>query len=354
MTMRKLRRLLTVAAALNVLVGAGVARAQTVIVKNAPAGSTVELLLNAAQVGTAAIGAGGDATLTMDVTRADKAATDANFFVDVCGTTRRVVVVERATPVPAKPAACERHDIPGLFVLQKITTIVVDVGASTPTLWLRQGPAPPEWLVQGPISEETARTWRPLPTGLVVSGGGAFTKFRDAGIRACGNVEDCRGDDQGIGYSGGVAFWFTRWLAAEATYLRPGKMTADGTASGFRFDSTFDAHVVSIVGKGGVRIGPVRIYGQAGFSYHEATFETVQGRQDATTGGAGDQTFTLKTEGWGRVYGGGLEAWVGSKFAIYGEAGWATLKGSEVNDGEGLLDERVNFLMFGARFRIGR
>jgi hypothetical protein len=354
--MLKSWRLLVLAAALNVTADVGLVLAQTIMVRNAPPGSTVEVALNATAIGTATVGAGGDATLTTDVaSRGGKTETDANFYVDVCGGVRRVVIVERGASVPPKAATCERSEIPGLFLLRAITTILVDVGGSTPTLWLRQGAVPDQWLRQGPIGEEeTARTWRPSPTGFVVSGG-AFSKFRDAVFRACGNVEGCSGDDSDFGYAAGVAFWFAPFVAAEATYLRPGKMSAGGTVDVFRFDSSLDAHVISIVGKAGVPIGPVRIYGQAGLSYHEATFETVQGLQGAAAGSVTDaQTFTLKTKGWGRVYGGGVEAWVTSKFAIYGDAGWATLKGDAVDDGEGLLDERLNFVVAGVRVRLGR
>ena len=348
-------RLPWLAAALNLTVVC-TAMAQTIIVKNAPPGSTVELLLNATAVGTATVAATGDATLTMDVSAGGKKPqTDANFHVDLCGTLRRIVVVERGVPAPVKESTCERHDIPGLFLVQKVTNVVIDVGGSTPTLWLRQGAVPEAWLRQGPLEEEPERLLKPSPTGLVLSGGGAFTSLRDALFLACGEVQGCTGSGKGFGYAGSVTFWLAPYLGVEAGYLRPKKMTAGGNVGGFRFDSTFEAHIVTIVGKGALPLGPVRIFGQGGFNRHEGTFETIQGLEGTTAGSVTDpQTFTRKTQGWGQTYGGGIEVWPSSKFALYAEAGWATLKGDEVNEGEGFLDERVNFLLFGARVRLGR
>jgi hypothetical protein len=56
-------RLLAVAAVLQIVAGAGVANAQTVMVRSAPPGSTIELLVNSKVAGSATADPAGDATL---------------------------------------------------------------------------------------------------------------------------------------------------------------------------------------------------------------------------------------------------------------------------------------------------
>jgi len=45
--------------------------------------------------------------------------------------------------------------------------------------------------------------------------------------------------------------------------------------------------------------------------------------------------------------------WLARAFAIFGEAGRAALKGEGIEQAEIDLDERVTFVRFGARVRIG-
>jgi hypothetical protein len=66
------------------------------------------------------------------------------------------------------------------------------------------------------------------------------------------------------------------------------------------------------------------------------------------------QTYSVETGGWGWVFGGGLEAWFSSSFGIYGEVGRAAIKGPAIDeDVEGLIDDRMTTILFGARIRIG-
>src|SRR4051812_12955318 len=107
-------RPLVCAAALS-LMGIGVAGAQTVIVTNAPAQSTVEVVLNATTIGSVTVAsAGADATLPVDLlAKTGKTETSVHAFVDSCTTTVRVLLVEGALP-PAVQGACNRTQMTGV------------------------------------------------------------------------------------------------------------------------------------------------------------------------------------------------------------------------------------------------
>jgi hypothetical protein len=358
--MREPWRPLVLAAVLVVTAGIGVATAQTVIVTNAPAGTTVEFVANAATVAPAATEPGGvtrfAANLFADAARTE---TDARVYVDVCGTVRRVLLVERVLEPPPRGVGCDRKEVRALFVVRRVTTLVVDLAGPEPTVWLRQGSVPAEWLRQGVESDRPAKITRPLPTGLVLGGGGEYVKFRDMVKRACGNVTECSGQRYRPGYNVGAAYWFIPYLAAEVAFLKPADATAHGSGTNYRFDTFLDTQIVTVVGKAGIPIGRIRVYGQAGADYNRATFSTTQ-TVDATTVTidgvtqtvpGGTETFEVKTSGWGFVIGGGVEIWVKPRFAIYAEVEHMTLKGAPLA-GEGALDEGVTSILFGARIRL--
>jgi len=67
---------------------------------------------------------------------------------------------------------------------------------------------------------------------------------------------------------------------------------------------------------------------------------------------ARDVTVNAKTSGWGWLLGGGAEAWIGRRFALYGEFGGAGIKGdSEIAD-QGRIDNRIRIFIFGGRILI--
>jgi hypothetical protein len=355
-------RLLALAAAFNVMVGVGAAGAQTLIVRGVASGTAVELGLNSTTLGSTTADANGDATLPLDLSATlKKTETDILIHVDVCDKMRRVLLVERASQPPPPGTGCERSDVAGVFLVRRVTTLVVNLGTPNPTVLLVQGRY--SLSPQGP-----GRFWGGPPTGLVLFGGGSLTNFSNATAVACGSANPCSGDDAGFGYTAGLAYWFSPFVAAEASYLKPAKTDASGsgqTSAGqnFRFNSSLDAHVVSIVGKIGGPIGSVRLYGQVGGTYHRAMLGTSQSFDEltATIGGAsvtlegGTQNFELETGGWGWVFGGGMEAWLTRAFGLYGEFGRATLKGNALDDEtEGTLDDAVTTVSFGARIHFGR
>lgn len=344
------------AAVLCLTLGAGVAAAQTVVVRQAPPGSTVELVVNADAVASAQADTNGDASLPLDLSgKLGRPEMDAQVYVDLCGDVHRVQLVERGGQPPPPGESCSRREIRGVFHVRRVTTLVVYLDPLTPTLRLVQGSF--SLAEPGP-----ARAWGPSPAGLVVFGGGGFRSVRDARTLACGSVEPC--DDQGspFAYAAGAAYWVNRFIAAEVSFLRPAEVRVEGSGQTYRFDSSLDAHLLTVAGKVGIPMGPVRLYGRAGMNYHRALSSTTQTSDDVevtidgvtSTIPGGTQTFELETAGWGWLYGGGLEAWLRPSFALYLDGGLARLKGAGRDGAEGSLDDRLSYIMLGARLRIGR
>src|SRR5260221_6879473 len=172
--MTRLWRLLAIAAALNVTVGAALAGAQTVLIRNAPPGMSVEVLLNDALAGTGTTSRTGE--VSVDLKMPEPGEMDANVYVDVCEKTRRVLVVDRNKRPSLPPAGCERREISGVFLVRRINTLVVDVAGLQPAMLLVKGSyKPPK---PKPEAEEGVSTpMRPSPTGLTLFGGGGLGQF---------------------------------------------------------------------------------------------------------------------------------------------------------------------------------
>jgi hypothetical protein len=326
------------AAALSVIVGAGTAAAQTVVVRNAPPGETIEVALNATSVGSGTADAEGLASVPLDLNaHINKTEIDANVFVDACDKRHRVVVVERGRPILPQEVGCDRREIPGLFWVRHVNTLVVDVAGTNPTLML----------IKGEYSSGPVRSWPEPPSGLVVFGGAGLLKYSDLALSACGNVTPCTADDSVIPYTAGATYWITKFLGAEGSYIRPQKGTASGGPDTFTFNHSLDTHLFTVAGKIGIPAGPVRFFGKVGTNYHRATSVTSE-----TIGGV-TQTFQFKTKGWNWVWGGGGEVWLASAFALYGELGFARLEDAAYEGNTGAIDDHVRYMLFGARVRIG-
>jgi hypothetical protein len=336
--MMKPLRLLVAAAALNVTIGIGVAAAQTVLVRHAKPGETIELDLNATKVATATTDAAGDATLPLDLrgNNAGKTEIDANIFIDTCDNLHRIIVAERGQPLAAQQPGCERREISGLYWVRRVNTLVVDVGGPNPTMML----------IKGEYGLEPERTWG-APAGLVVFGGGGLTDLRDAALMFCGTASPC-GKNTSFAYTAGATLWLKRYLGVEGSYMKPRKTTASGSGDTYRFDSELDVDVITVAGTLGVPVGPVRLFGKGGTNYHFGTSTTKETINNLS------QTIEVKTRGWGWLFGASVEVWVAPAVALYADAGFAGLKGGAVGGGEVRLDDRLRFLMFGARVRIGR
>jgi hypothetical protein len=330
-------RPLTVAAALLLTAGSGPAAAQTLIVRRAPIGSTVEVFVNATKAGSGQADSAGDVKVPFTLP-AGKTEMDARVYVDTCEQTHRVIIADRdAAPIPPE-ANCERQEITGVFQMRTVTNAVVNVGDPIATLLLRQGS----------YSLRPRGPRRQAPTGLVVFGGANFVTYANALEFGCTGVPTCSGDEQGVGYSVGAEYWVTRFLAVEDAY---------------RFDSFFEPHLFTGAGKIGIPLGPVRLYGRAGFNYHRGESGTTTvinpvttTNEDGTTTTTPGSTTTVEseTDGWGWLVGGGVEAWLAPAFAIYGEGGGAGIKGNAEVVEQGSIDNRIWNITAGIKVKIGR
>jgi hypothetical protein len=314
------------------------------MVRNAPPGVSVEVLLNDGVSSTGTTSPAGEVSL--DLKLPDPGEMDANVYVDICEKSRRVLVVDRNRRPSPPPVGCERREISGLFVVRLVNTLVVDVGGLQPSMLLIRGTyTPPKPIPEG--GEDVSPPKRPSPTGLTLFGGSGLGKFNSAFANACGNAAACTGHDGGLGYSFGGTFWITRWLGAEGAYIKPRKVTAKGGDT-FTFDSAFDVDVFTVGAKLAIPAGPVRVYGLGGANFHQSTLNTNETIDAAT------QSFVQKTHGWGWLFGGGTEVWVTPKVALYGELSLARIKGKAEDKGEGLVDDYLRFIGFGARVRLSR
>jgi len=338
------------AAAALLIAIAPLAAAQTVIVKNAAPNAPTELLLNADTVATAAADSQGTATLATDIlARLQRAETGVHVSVDTCGQQKRVLLVENGVQAAAQ-GSCRRGTVRDLFSLQRITTLVVDVSGENPIVWIRQGPAPIEWV--GDIAAaEHRRSWAAPPVGIILSGGLGAASFSDAVAKACGDAATCSGGSFRSQASAGATFWVTRFLGAEVGYLRPGRVTATGTGTSVTFDSQLDARALTIDGKLGGQAGPVRIYGLGGVNRLSATSTTLQ---TVTTSAVGAETFAFRAEGWGWLAGGGMELWMLRRVGIYLEGDLLALKGTGIDNGQGSINDKLFYAMVGVRVAIGK
>jgi len=329
-----------------VMAMAGAASAQTVYLRNAPAGSNVEVIVNAASAGTGTVDANGEAKVAFTLPQG-KADMDSNVFVDACDKLRKVIIVDRARQPPPPAEGCDRREVTGIYWVRPVNTIVVDVGGVTPSLLLVRGSyTPPKPTAEG---EEENTSSKPLPSGLMMYAGGAWTNYRDAGDLFCGNAVNCSQRTTGFTYAFGATMWLTRFVGVEGSYIRPHEVTASGGDT-LRFNSSLDSDVWTVMGKLGAQAGVVRIFGQGGMNYHEATNTTAE------TIDVNSQTFQYKTKGWSWIFGGGMEAWVGAhqRFAIYADAGIMRINGKAESGGEAQIDDRLKYVTTGVKLRITR
>jgi hypothetical protein len=345
------------------MLAAATASAQTVFVRHAPAGRTIAVVVGRADAGKATADADGDAQVPINLQSAvGKPEMDANVFVDVCKDLTRVLVEAGGSVPPAPDVGCERRDVQGLYAVKAESTLVVNVGSTVPSMLLIQGtykpPKPEEERPEG--SEE--RPHRPASTGLALYGAGSFTTIRDAadGVAEATAVRRAVGD-VAAGVDGGVV-WLSKWLGAEAGYLRPAQIRATDTTDPLHFDLKMKTDIIIVAGKVAIPAGPVRIYGTFGADYHQATQDTSETLQSRTVTAAdgssvtlpgGTQALHLETKGWSYVVGGGGEVWVTRPLALFGELNIINLKGKPVGGGEGALRDRLTSLNFGIRIRIG-
>jgi hypothetical protein len=318
------------------------------MVRGAAPGAKIEAVVDATPAGSTTANPAGEATIPIPAA-VGKDNAEANVFVDVCADNlRRVLIVERGRAPAAPGDGCDRKEVPGLYWIRHVSTVVVTM-SEQPRVLLRQGS----------FSFKPPRVFGP-PRGLIVFGAGGLTKVSDVGLFACGDAPSCSNHSSGWSGTAGAEYWVKTWLAAEGAFLRPANVKVSGTGDDFKFDSVFKADVVSVAGKVAIPVARVRMYGKIGGEYHDGTLETDETLNDRTitvddvpqTVKGGRQTYALRTQGWGWIYGGGLEVWLAPRSALYFEAGRGELKGKAVENAEGSLNDHVNYAVVGLRIRI--
>ncbi len=323
-------RPLLLAVAVFLTAGLGVATAQTIIVTNVPAGAKVDVSLSGTSVGSGTADAAGDAKIAANLlTAADGNEVVLDIHLDSCGDAWGIVAnVHGFQPAPAS-VSCIRKDIPGPFVVRHVTTLVIDA-SDPPTLKLRQGPAPAEWLRRGEAAVQTAFVAR---RGLSFFGGAGINDFSHAIQLFCGDsTNGCNGYATRPTFQVGGVYWITRFLGAEVSYVRPLAITTNGTGTNFVFQSSLQSNFVYVTANAGVRLKRVRMYGQVGGDFHQATSTTTQtvdpmpetlsdGTTETLPGGT--ETLSFRTQGWAWLLGGGAEFWFSRSAAIYTQAGYA-------------------------------
>jgi hypothetical protein len=319
------------------------------MVRHLPVGTPVEIVLNTETVGTGTVADDGDVTIPFTLPENNgKAEMDANVHVDVCEKVRRVIIMDQTRTPPEPAAGCERKEISGLFWVRRVNTIVIDLAPANPTLLLINGnytpprPMTPEEEAAGGESAPHA----PLPKGLVMFAGGGQFSSRDFTTTFCGNVA-CSGGGTALGLHFGATYWITRNFGVEGSYFNPQTLKVNG-GTNFAFETGMSVNMWSIVGKAGVQAGAVRIYGQGGTNYHQATITTTE----SITTAAASQKIEFQTRGWNWTYGGGAEVWI-KKVAIYGEFDVAWLKGTARAGGEAQIDDRARLFLTGIRLHVG-
>jgi hypothetical protein len=218
-----------------------------------------------------------------------------------------------------------------------------------PQAWIRDTPLPP-------------KVWQQAPGGLVVMGGGGVLQYTDATTTACGDATTCTGSNRGAVVAAGLEYGFSRFLSAQGTYVRPSTVNASGSGTGFHFETAREAQLVTFAGKIGGAAGPVKLYGLAGGTYHrlsttttntiDATTLTIGGTTQTAPGGT--TTLVLRTQGWGWLFGGGVESWLASRVAVYGEVAFASLSGSNVDGPEGVIEDSGPLVVVGLKLHVGR
>lgn len=349
-----------VASLLHVMVVPGVAASQSILVTRVSPGTTVELVVNRASVGTATAGAERMVRLVLPLAaQVGKPEIAARLFVDTCPKAIRIVVAERgAQELPA--GECTRREVVGVYLVREVTTLLVSLSDPVPTVRIRQGPAPPAWLVSeaqgGTIIPRAVRA----PAGLLLGGGGHLAAFRNFGSTHCGDVSDCTAKGTRPAYAAVLSVWPWRFLGASAAYIRPSRFAADGSGGTYRFTARLDAHLLAITATVGAPVGRARLFGQGGAVYHRAratisqTIDSViQPADPATPIEAGTELFQTDTAGWGWIVGGGLELWLSPRVALLAGLDRAAVRGDAVDGSEAKLAEGVILVTVGLRLRLG-
>jgi hypothetical protein len=338
-----------------------VARAQSVVVRHAPDVPTIELFLNQKLVASAPATDDNVRLTTKMAAEINKGLAEIDIVVDRCVSRVRIGLTERGAAPMAPDASCTRQQVPGIYVLRPVTTFVFDLSNQTATLLIAQGNPPRAWL-----RDEVPASLRPVvtpPLGFMAFGGIGLGLFSNMHEQACGDAPLCSIGQARLTLTGGLSWWLTKNIAAEASYVRPNEVMATGSGSSYNFTTTFDSEYLALVANVGGNVGRARIYAKGGMDYHRATFITSQVVEDRTIDLAdgttqflpgGTQNYALQTAGWGVAFGGGFEVWLSKYIAVYGDGLNMRVTGPSRDGADGEADDRLTTIIGGVRIRLGR
>lgn len=349
------RRSLVVSFVVQLAIGVTFTSAQTVFVRHLTPGSGFELVVDSTPAGTTKADTAGLASI---MTGTVNMPMDANVWLDACGDRTRVILARPGAQLPDS-TGCRRTQIAGLYVVQRVTSIVIDARV-TSSLLIRQGRAWDEWL-RDPPAGTTQGSSEPLPplTGLTLFGAGGLGATSNFGSQSCGNVTPCSHDSP-LQFSGGVGWWFNDFFGAEARYGYLGNQKATATNDAFRFTTTREGGLLSFAARAGGRIGRVRPFGRGGLGLSRTTLTTTQTVNETSvvidgvtqTIPGGTQILQGRMRGWAPVYGGGVEIWLSPIIGIYGEAQRIGLKGKDDRDADIEIDDAVITAQVGLTVRF--
>jgi opacity protein-like surface antigen len=350
---------------LAAVLGAGtvrVATAQTVIVRHAPADTTVQVSFDAQPPVTATPDAAGNARATLDIVPGtDELA--ARVFLYSCPGVRQVAIVGRDSNMPPMPTGCTRRDLSGIFVVRHTTTLVLNLAEAIPFVLSAPGAPPHEWLRDPQSADEAnAAARRVRAETFTAYLGSGLSNFRGVTASVCDLGVSCSGGDLSPGFTVGANYWFSPFIAADVSYGKDRILTANGhVGDSFNFTSTVDPEVLMLAAKIGVPVNArVTFYGKAGANHHRATTTNTDTLTDITVTVDGvSQTLpggTLKTayrtEGWGWLWGGGIDIHVTPHIGIYLDGRMLQLKGVS-ETGEFTRDTVATSVQAGIRLGLG-
>jgi hypothetical protein len=121
---------------------------------------------------------------------------------------------------------------------------------------------------------------RRVPTGVVVFGGLGLGLFRDQVGIMCGTVRPAAATRAGLAYTGARRCGSRARSRSRAALMRPPRPSAEGGGGPFVFESQLEPTlVVTVAGKAGVPVGPMRFYGKGGAIYQRSKLVTEQSMQ---------------------------------------------------------------------------
>jgi opacity protein-like surface antigen len=157
-------------------------------------------------------------------------------------------------------------------------------------------------------------------------------------------------------------YWLVPFFGLSSSYVKARDVTVQGEGNGFKFNNLLKVDIGTVEAMVGVPIGPVRAYGHAGMNYTRAAFtstETINATTAIVDGitwtvsPGGTQTTQFPTQGWGWQFGGGVEVWLNSRAAIYGEMSYIAIRTKPSQGAEGTIDDALYTFMLGLRIRVG-